>query len=88
MVETGLHIADSIWVRVFAIDSGSVRRLSARIPSAYTRTLLQATQEATPTEPEGDITVEQTSYFDLSNDKDFKSVLVALLEDEDKRESG
>ena len=60
--------------------------MSARIPSAYTRTLLQATEKVAPNEPDGDITVEQTSYFDLSNEEEFESVLVALLEDEDKRE--
>lgn len=72
-------------VRVFAVDSFSVRRLSARIPSAYICTLLQLAKKAAPDELVGEITVEQTPYFDLSNDQELESVLGTLLEDEAKR---
>lgn len=72
-------------VRVFAVDSFSVRRLSARIPSAYICTLLQSVKKAAPDEPDGEITLEQTPYFDLSNDQELENILTVLLEDEAKR---
>ncbi|MCJ1265271.1 hypothetical protein MMC22_005146 [Lobaria immixta] len=72
-------------VRVFAVDSFLVRRLSARIPSAYICTLIQSVKKAAPEEPVGEITLEQTSYFDLSNDQELESILAVLFEDEAKR---
>ncbi|MCJ1265270.1 hypothetical protein MMC22_005145 [Lobaria immixta] len=60
-------------------------RSSARIPSAYICTLLRSAKEAAPEAPDGEITVEQTLYFDLSNDQELESLLAALLEDEVKR---
>lgn len=61
-----------------------MRRLSARISSAYIRTLLETANKATSSEPIDEIIVEQTRYFDLSNDRELEGVLTALLEDDDK----
>ena len=59
--------------------------MSARISSAYICTLLQSAKEAASEAPDGEITVGQTPYFDLSNDQELGSLLAALLEDEVKR---
>lgn len=59
--------------------------MSARVPSLYICTLLQLTKKAAPDEPVGEILIEQTPYFDLSNDQELESILALLLEDEAKR---
>lgn len=84
-VESRLQVADDIQVRLFAVDSFSVRRLSASIPSTYICTLLQLTKNAAPNELVGHIAIEQTPYFDLSNDHELECILAALLEDEFRR---
>ncbi|MCJ1264757.1 hypothetical protein MMC22_004632 [Lobaria immixta] len=72
-------------VRVFAVDSFLVRRLSARIPSTYIRCLLHSTENAAPDELDGEISVEQTPYFDISNAQGLEEIVAVLLEDEGLR---
>lgn len=61
-----------------------MRRLSARVSSSYVHALLQAADKGTGREPVDGIIVEQTRYFDLSNDQDIGGLLTTLLEDDDK----
>lgn len=68
---------------MFAVDSFSVRRLSARVPRAYIRSLLRSAKRPSANEPKCNITVEQTPYFDISNDQDLATVLAMLSEDDD-----
>lgn len=68
---------------MFAVDSFSVRRLSARVPRAYIRRLLRTAKRTSANESKGNITVEQTPYFDISNDQDLAIVLAMLSEDDD-----
>lgn len=65
-------------VRGYAVDSFSVRRLSARIPSTYICTLLRSTKKAAPNEPVGEITVGQTPYYNLSDDQELESILARI----------
>lgn len=71
---------------MFAVNSNLVRRLSAKVPSTYVCALLRSAEKAAPNEPIGDITIEQTPYFDMSDDQEFARVLTVLLEDHDKIE--
>ena len=61
-----------------------MRRLSARVPSAYICALLQIANKAVSGESVEEITVEQKRYFDLSNDRGLEGLLTALLEDDDQ----
>lgn len=60
-----------------------MRRLSSKVPSSYIRSLLQSTKKAASDEPLGDITIEQTPYFDVTDDEDFASLVTLMLEDEE-----
>ena len=75
-------------MRVFAADSFYVRRLTAIVPATYIRILLQSTKKIGPDELIGNITVEQTPYFDIRDREGLRAVFVALFEDEDKVERG
>ena len=55
---TVLKITNSIQVRVFAVNSSWVPRLSARVPSAYICALLQIANKAASGELVEEITVE------------------------------
>ena len=59
--------------------------MSARIPSTYIRCLLRSTENAAPDELDGEISVEQTPYFDISNGQELEMVVAVLLEDEGLR---
>ncbi|MCJ1267481.1 hypothetical protein MMC22_007366 [Lobaria immixta] len=76
----------SYMVRVLAADSFYVRRLTAIVPATYIRILLQSTKKIGPDELIGNITVEQTPYFDFRDPEGLRAVFVALFEDEDKVE--
>lgn len=58
--------------------------MSARVSSSYVRALLEVADKGTGSEPIDGITVEQTRYFDLSDDRDIEGLLTTLLEDDDK----
>lgn len=63
-----------------------MRRLSARIPSAYVGALLQTADKPFGGEPINEIIIEQTRYFDLSNSGELEGLLAAIVEDDDKFE--
>lgn len=73
-------------MRVFAVDTYYVRRLTATVPATYIHDLLQSARKIGPDELNGSITVEQTLYFDIRDPAGFRGIFVAMLEDDDKVE--
>lgn len=73
-------------MRVFAVDSFCVRRLSAEVSSAYVRSILECTKKIGPSQPGGGIKIDQTPYFDLRDPAGHEGVLTALLEDDNKKD--
>ena len=63
-----------------------VRRLTAVVPATYIRILLKSAKKVGSDELVGNITVEQTPYFDIRDPAGLRGVFVALLEDDDKVE--
>lgn len=63
-----------------------VRRLTAVVPATYIRILLKSAKRVGTDELVGNITVEQTPYFDIRDPAGLRGAFVALLEDEDKVE--
>lgn len=75
-------------MRVFAVDSYNIRRLTAIVPDTYIHDLLQSAKGIGPDELTSSITVEQTPYFDIRDPAGVRGILAAMLEDDDKVERG
>ena len=71
-------------MRVFVFDAFHVRRLTAVVPAAYLRILLESAKKPGPDELDSSITVEQTPYYDLGDAAGFRAVLAAMLDDDER----